>query len=211
MRHVAVAIKTTGRDPKQHRIAELAAVEMNDGVVGEILHLQIATDSVAGKSQGRLTFQAALARWTEFIAGRTIVVHDYYEFKRFLRAECARANARFDIARGHPMIDTWLLAKERFPKQKHSLDAVTRKLAIETNLAASDALETARIVARVAIMLMDIRGIHSRSSPAIDEVPASLGEAPALAKPAATPPVSPPQRSLLERLTQCWRVLVGHA
>src|SRR6478735_5209436 len=108
MRHVAVAIKTTGLDPKEHRIAELAAVEVKAGTAGESLHLHIATDS-ASASQG-IAFQAALASWTSFIAGSTIIVHDYDELKRFLRAECVREGARFTITRSHPVMDTWRLA-----------------------------------------------------------------------------------------------------
>src|SRR5689334_10348479 len=126
MRHVAVAIKTTGPDPKEHRISELAAVEVNDGALGQSLHLQIATDASPG-----IGLPEALARWTKFVGVSEINVHDYYEFKRFLRPECARAGVEFAIAQGHRVVDTWRLAKERFPKQRHSLEAVTRKLRIE--------------------------------------------------------------------------------
>lgn len=125
MRRVAVAMSTTGPEPKQgHRITELAAVEMNGGAPGKALHLRIAQDAPSGPGETGVPFSDALARWTQFIAGRPMVVHDAYEFRRFLRAECKRQGVGFDIARDYPVVDTWLLVRERFRRQWHGLTVV---------------------------------------------------------------------------------------
>ena len=210
MRYVAVALKTTGQDPKLHRISELAAVEVNDGTLGEGMHLQIAAAGAEGAGSG-IAFHEAVARWKEFVGGSQINAHDYYEFKRFLRPECDRAGLGFAIAQDHPVADTWKLAKERFPKQRNSLEAVTRRLGIERNPAASDALETARLVAHVAIKLQGTRKAKSTAPPAVVAEPPSPPEIADVVEPTKPTPVPPSHRSFRERLTLCWQILVGHA
>ena len=51
-----------------------------------------------GPGETGVSFSEAIARWTQFVAGSPLVVHDYYGLKRFLRAECKRESIGFDIA-----------------------------------------------------------------------------------------------------------------
>jgi len=216
MRRVAVAMSTTGPEPKQgHRITELAAVEMNGDAIGETFHLRITQGTASEPGKTEVTFSEALARWMQFVAGSPLVVHDYYEFKRFLRAECQRESVGFDIARDYPLVDTWLLAKERFPRQRHGLTMVTRKLGIEANLAAWDALEAARMVARVASKLSSVKAADPAPPIAVKviavavDAPAANAEQPESELPIATAPQVP--RELGAWVGRLWRSLTGRA
>jgi DNA polymerase III epsilon subunit-like protein len=135
-----------------------------------------------------------------------MIVHDYYEFMRFLRAECAYAKMGFDIARDYPVTDTWLLAKQRFPKQRHSLDAVARKVGIESNLAASDALERVKMVARVA---HKVEVMGSADSLTAHPVKTAVASSESTSSKVAVTPLA--QRSLGERSALCWRVFLDRA
>ena len=216
MRRVAVAMSTTGPEPKQgHRITELAAVEMNGGTTGETLHLRIMQGAASEPGKTGVTYSEALTRWTQFVAGSPLIVHDYYEFKRFLRAECQRESMGFDIARDYPVVDTWLLAKERFPRQRHGLTTVMRKLGIEANLAAWDALEAAKMVARVASKLSSMKAAEPALRTAVKVIavavaaPAAKAERPASELPIATAPQVP--RELGVWVGRLWRALTGRA
>jgi DNA polymerase III epsilon subunit-like protein len=210
-----VAICTTGPEPKQgHRIAELAAVEIRDGITGEALHLRIAPNAATRSDEADTSFSESIAQWMQFVAGSPLVVHDYYEFKRFLRAECKRMGVGFDITRDYPVIDTWLLAKERFPRQRHGLAAVIRKLGIEANPTALDALTMARMIACVADRLSPADYVRPTQRASATSASPSTGAVPA-EQPCSTtidvqgPMVLHQQQGLRARLERFWRQLTG--
>lgn len=202
MRQVVVVIRTTGPAPMHGaRITELGAVELVDGRLGKLQHFSIAADPNAVPDRGRVPFSEAYAALINMLGSSPLVTHDIEVLSRFLRAECKRSGIKYTIKRDQIVVDTWLLAKQRFPRQRHDLEAVAKKLTISADQQATGAARDLQLLIGVANRL-DLKG---------DDKPPEA--APAAPSTPATPvaPPSPPTRSIGERLAMCWRVLVGQA
>lgn len=203
MRQVVVVIRTTGPAPMHGaRITELGAVELVDGRLGKVQHFSIAADPNAVPDRGRVPFSEAYAALITMLASSPLVTHDIEVLSRFLRAECQRSGIKYTIKRDQLVVDTWLLAKQRFPRQRHDLEAVARKLTISADQQATGATRDLQLLIGV-VNKLDVKGGDKPpevASPAVPSTPAT----------AVAPPTAP-TRSLGEKLAMCWRVLVGHA
>lgn len=146
MRQIVLDTETTGLDPKQgHRIIEIGCVELNNRrPTGNDLHLYIkpdrAVDPGAAEVHGitdkfladKESFEAIVDRLMHYLAGAELVIHNAPFDLAFLDAELDRIESdRQPLADGQPVIDTLVDARERFPGQRNSLDALCKRFEVD--------------------------------------------------------------------------------
>ncbi len=145
MRHLVLDTETTGLSAEDgHRIIEIGAVEMvNLSLTGRSLHLYInpernidvGAQDIHGLSSEFLAdkpvFSDILLKFTDFIKDDLLVIHNAPFDIGFLNAELSRC--------GHPplsmerVIDTLLLARQKYPGAQASLDALCRRFDIDNS------------------------------------------------------------------------------
>jgi DNA polymerase III subunit epsilon len=142
MRELVIDTETTGLDPSDgHRLVEIAAIElMNHLPTGRTYHVYInpqrdmpeAAEAVHGLSAAFLAphpvFAAVAQDFLDFLGGDALVIHNAEFDLGFINAELKRAGlAPLRL----PVVDTLSLARQRFPGQPASLDALCRRFAID--------------------------------------------------------------------------------
>jgi DNA polymerase-3 subunit epsilon len=142
MRELVIDTETTGLDPKDgHRIVEIAVIElMNHLPTGRYFHRYVNPER--DMPEGALAVHG-LTR--EFLAPHPVFAGHADELLDFLGADqLVIHNAEFDLAflnmelkrvsrppLASPVIDTLALARQRYPGQSASLDALCRRFAID--------------------------------------------------------------------------------
>ena len=192
MREIILDTETTGLDPEAgHRIVEIAALEVIDGVTtGKMFHSYVNPERdmpdevyrIHGLSQGFLEqhprFAVIADEFVDFIGGATLVIHNAEFDMRFINAELARL--RKGPIGMDSVVDTVELARRRFPGAQASLDALCRRFGIDNSARTTHG---ARLDAELlAEVYSELTGGRQ----------AGLGLAPAGAKapPADAPPVN---------------------
>lgn len=165
-RSILFDTETTGLDPLTgDRMIEIAALELvNDLPTGAFFHRVIdpqrdippdasrihgmTSADVAGKP----LFADIAGELLEFLSDSPMVAHNAAFDFGFLDAEFLRASLpRLDRAR---MVDTLVLAKERFPGMPNSLDALCRRFDIDLSARTThNALLDCRLLAEVYVEL----------------------------------------------------------
>ena len=145
-RIVILDTETTGLDVAQgHRLIEIGCIELLDRrPSGRTFHRyldpQRAVDAgalaVHGLDDAFLStqprFAEIAAEFLAFIEGAALVIHNAAFDLGFLDAELARLDSRHvPLARRCEVIDTLLIARERFPGQRNSLDALCRRFGVD--------------------------------------------------------------------------------
>lgn len=148
MRQVVLDTETTGLEVgKGHRIIEIGCIELSERrPTGRTLHRYF--------NPGRLIDDGALAVHgisNEFLADKPRFVEHAVEIVEFIRgAELIIHNAAFDVAfldmelaladAAHgciadlsQVLDTLLLAREKYPGQKNNLDALCKRLSVDNS------------------------------------------------------------------------------
>jgi DNA polymerase III subunit epsilon len=142
MREIIFDTETTGLDPKQERIIEIGAVELeNRFPTGRTFHHYIDPDgrkvdpgalAVHGISDadlaGKPLFSAIADAFLEFVGEAKLVAHNAGFDKSFLNAELARMN-RMAVPDDN-FIDTLAIARRRHPMGPNSLDALCKRYGI---------------------------------------------------------------------------------
>jgi DNA polymerase-3 subunit epsilon len=145
MREIILDTETTGLDPEAgHRIVEIAALEVIDGIsTGKLFQSYINPERdmpdeafrVHGLSQGFLEkhprFAVIADEFLDFISGATLVIHNAEFDMRFINAELARL--RKGPIGMESVVDTLELARRRFPGAQASLDALCRRFGIDNS------------------------------------------------------------------------------
>ena len=146
MRQIVLDTETTGLDAADHRIIEIGAIELIDRkLTGRTLHRYLnperaideAAFEVHGLSQAFLKdkprFAEVAGELAEFISGAELVIHNAAFDIDFLDHEFARLAAPTAqvalLASG--VIDSLLLARQKHPGQKNSLDALCRRYSVD--------------------------------------------------------------------------------
>ncbi len=147
-RIVVLDTETTGLEVSQgHRLVEVGCVELLDRrPSGRRFHSYLdperAVDpgalAVHGLSDAFLAtqprFAAVAADLREFLADAELVIHNAAFDLGFLDAEFARIDSdHVPLVRRHAVTDTLLIARERFPGQRNSLDALCRRFEIDNS------------------------------------------------------------------------------
>jgi len=137
--------ETTGLEVKQgHRIIEIGAVVLNDRQKSEehfhtYLNPSRLIDEEASKVHGIMNedlqdkpyFEEVAEEFLEFVDGSTLVIHNAAFDIGFLNNELKLASSKYPVLEDICEIeDSLALAKDKFPGQRNSLDALANRFDI---------------------------------------------------------------------------------
>jgi DNA polymerase-3 subunit epsilon len=167
MREIVLDTETTGLEHEQgHRIIEIGAVELNDHIpTGRHYHVYINPerdiDARASEVHGmtyemlkdKPVFADIVDEFLAFIADATLVIHNADFDMGFINAELSRLGQQ--TIGNDVVIDTLLMARQKFPGGQASLDALCRRFSIDnSNRDLHGALIDADLLAAVYIELI---------------------------------------------------------
>ncbi len=182
MREIILDIETTGLEFKEgHRIIEIGCIELNKKEVGASYHEYINPSKtltednikIHGITNEYLTdkpiFQEIADSFLEFVQDSFIVAHNASFDIGFLNFELKKLSKPPILK--ERVIDTVKIARQRFPGQQVSLDALIKKLKINTliNRDQHGALKDAKILTDVYLELQGINQIGLELSEAKSE------------------------------------------
>lgn len=147
MRQIVIDTETTGLEVgKGHRIVEIGCVELLERrPTGREFHRYLnpqrrmddGARAVSGISDDFLVdkplFAEIVVELLQFIDGAELVAHNASFDVGFLDAELARLNIPERIAQRARVLDTLALARERYPGQKNSLNALCKRLGVDNS------------------------------------------------------------------------------
>lgn len=145
MRQVVLDTETTGMPVERgHRIIEIGAVEIvNRRLTGRSFHHYIHPEreidegarAVHGISLDMLAdkprFSEIAGELIEFLRGAELIAHNAAFDVGFLNAELARLPDAPRVSELSVVTDSLALARERFPGQRNSLDALCKRLGVD--------------------------------------------------------------------------------
>ena len=144
-KYIILDTETTGLEVKQgHRIIEIGAVLLNDRKKSEehfhtYLNPSRLIDEEASKVHGIMNedladkpfFEQIAEEFLEFIDGSTLVIHNAAFDVGFLNNELKLASSKYPMLEEICEIeDSLALAKDKFPGQRNSLDALANRFDI---------------------------------------------------------------------------------
>ena len=144
-KYIILDTETTGLEVKQgHRIIEIGAVLLNDRKKSEehfhtYLNPSRLIDEEASKVHGIMNedlldkpfFEQIAEEFLEFIDGSTLVIHNAAFDLGFLNAELKRASSQYPaLEEICDVEDTLLMARNKFPGQRNSLDALANRFEV---------------------------------------------------------------------------------
>ena len=143
-KYIFVDTETTGIDRNTERLLEVACIEVIDRkTTGLQLHQYINPEQEVGQGAFRVhgiswdkvkhepKFAEVAEQIINMLKGRVFVAHNAPFDMGFLNVEFKRAGFDFQIGRDVEVLDTLKLAKEIYPGQKNSLDALCTRLSID--------------------------------------------------------------------------------
>ena len=143
MRQLILDTETTGLDPKDHRIIEIAAVELVDRrPTGRNVHFYVNPDreidagatDVHGMSWEMLRdkpkFGEIADEFIAFARGAQWVIHNAPFDVAFLDEELTRVGRSCSAAIAAEVVDTLALAREQFPGKRNNLDALCERFGV---------------------------------------------------------------------------------
>jgi DNA polymerase-3 subunit epsilon len=148
MRQIVLDTETTGLEVgKGHRIIEIGALELAERrPTGRSFHRYVnpqraidegalAVHGISGEFLADKPAFAEVAReLIEFVSGAELIIHNAAFDVAFLDAELALADGAFGRITDHAQVlDTLALAREKYPGQKNSLDALCRRLNVDNS------------------------------------------------------------------------------
>ncbi|MBP7970945.1 MAG: DNA polymerase III subunit epsilon [Aquaspirillum sp.] len=143
-RQIILDTETTGLEPSSHRLIEFAGLEMvNRKLTGRSLHLYVdpqrdidpEAQKVHGISRdmlhGKPLFADVADEILDFIQDAELIIHNAPFDIGFLNSELARANRPRvnEVVAG--VIDTLVMAKERFPGKRNNLDILCDRFGVD--------------------------------------------------------------------------------
>ena len=182
MREIILDIETTGLEFKEgHRIIEIGCIELNNKEVGENYHEYINPSKTLTEDNIKIhgitnehlkdkpIFEEIAEGFLKFIQDSYIVAHNASFDIGFLNFELERLSKT--TISNERVIDTIKIARQRFPGQQVSLDALIKKLKINTLIDRKQhgALKDAKILTDVYLELKGINQIGLELSSAKSE------------------------------------------
>jgi DNA polymerase-3 subunit epsilon len=203
MRQIVLDTETTGLNVEEgHRIIEIGCVELvNRRTTGRNFQrylnpgreIEDGALAVHGLTRARLAqeprFGEVAAELLDFIRGSELIIHNAAFDVAFLEREFALLQAAAPVMLRDicQIIDTLLLARERHPGQRNSLDALCKRYAIDnSHRQLHGALLDARILADVYLAMTG-----GQSLLALDESARELAAAHGVSQPALQRPAEP--------------------
>jgi len=169
MRQIILDTETTGLDwRKGNRIVEIGCVELLERrPSGRRFHRYLRPDCAFEAGAQEVTgltlefladkpaFEEIVDEFLEFVDGAELIAHNASFDVGFIDHELSRLGDRYGrIADRVAVVDTLLLARERFPGQRNSLDALCKRLGVDnSHRQLHGALLDAQILADVFIAL----------------------------------------------------------
>ena len=169
MRQIVLDTETTGLDPAQdHRIIEIGCVELdNRKLTGKRFHcylnpereIDAAAIEVHGLTRNFLAdkprFSQIHEEFLEFVSGAELIIHNAPFDIGFLDHELKKTNSKAQLMADYcPVLDSLLLAREKHPGQRNSLDALCKRYGVDnTQRQLHGALLDAEILADVYIAM----------------------------------------------------------
>jgi DNA polymerase-3 subunit epsilon len=148
MRQIVLDTETTGLEvQRDHRIIEIGCVELAERrPTGRRFHVYLNPErsidegarAVTGISDEFLAdkkrFAEIAAEFLDFVRDAEIIAHNAEFDVGFIDEELRRAGAHYGRLADHAtVIDTLALAREKFPGQRNSLDALCRRFGIDNS------------------------------------------------------------------------------
>jgi len=148
VRRVVLDTETTGLNAEAgHRIIEVGCVELDDrAYTGRTLHryinpqreIEAGAQDVHGITSEQLAdaplFAEVADELREFIADSELIIHNAPFDVGFLDAEYKRLDAAHgSVGEWATVLDTLLLARDTYPGQANSLDALCRRLNVDNS------------------------------------------------------------------------------
>jgi DNA polymerase-3 subunit epsilon len=180
MRLVVLDTETTGLAvEKGHRVVEIGCVELVERRPSgrhfqRYLNPERAMDpgarEVTGLSDEFLVdkprFAEVVDAFLEFVRGAELIIHNAAFDIGFVNAELVRAGRSERLERICQVTDTLLMARERYPGQRNSLDALCRRLDVNNqHRTLHGALLDAEILAEVYLAMTAGQGALLLESP----------------------------------------------
>ena len=169
MRQIILDTETTGLEWKKgNRVVEIGCVELLERrPSGRNFHRYLKPDcdfepgaqEVTGLTLEFLAdkpvFEDVVDEFLEYIDGAELIIHNAAFDLGFLDSELSRAGSHYGrILDRATVVDTLLLARERFPGQRNSLDALCKRLGVDnSHRQLHGALLDAQILADVYVAL----------------------------------------------------------
>jgi DNA polymerase-3 subunit epsilon len=169
MRQIILDTETTGLEWKKgNRVVEIGCVELLERrPSGRNFHRYLRPDcdfepgaqEVTGLTLEFLAdkpaFEEVVEEFLEYIDGAELIIHNAAFDIGFLDNELSRAGSQYGrMADRTTVVDTLLLARERYPGQRNSLDALCKRLGVDnSHRQLHGALLDAQILADVYIAL----------------------------------------------------------
>ena len=169
MREIVLDTETTGlKFADNHRVIEVAAIEIVDYLpTGKVFHKYINPQRDVPESsvdihgitekflENKPLFKEIADEFLDFVSVDNIIAHNAPFDIGFLNFELQRCGKNTLLNKA---IDTVVLAREKFPGQSVSLDALCKRLSIDNTLRQKhSATLDAELLARVYIELNDAR------------------------------------------------------
>ena len=165
MRQIVLDTETTGLEAgRGHRIIEIGCVELIERrLTGRSFHRYLnpgrAIDPGAIAVHGirdeflldKPRFAEIVQEWLEFVRGAELLIHNAAFDIGFLNSELALAGPQHGCVTDHAtVVDTLAMAREKYPGQKNTLDALCKRLGVDnTHRELHGALLDARLLAEV--------------------------------------------------------------
>ncbi|MEO5625976.1 MAG: DNA polymerase III subunit epsilon, partial [Dokdonella sp.] len=169
MRQIILDTETTGLEVQRgHRVIEIGCVELVQRQrTGREFHTYLNPDRAIDEGARAVTgisdeflldkprFAEIAAEFLDFIDGAEVIAHNAAFDVGFLNGELARTGIeRATLADRVQVLDTLALAREKFPGQRNSLDALCKRLGIDnSHRGAHGALLDANLLADVYLAL----------------------------------------------------------
>lgn len=148
MRQVVLDTETTGLEVQRgHRLIEIGCVELAERrPTGRTFHAYLNPDRAIDEGARAVTgisdeflldkprFAEVAEQFLTFVEGAEILAHNAVFDVGFIDAELALAGAHLGrLADRATVLDTLALAREKFPGQRNSLDALCRRLGVDNS------------------------------------------------------------------------------
>ena len=182
MREIILDIETTGLEHNDgHRIIEIGCIELNEKVVGANYHQYINPSKTLTENNIKIHgitneyledkpfFEEIADEFLDFIQDSSIIAHNAQFDVGFLNFELKKLSK--PIIEKERVIDTVKIARQRFPGQQVSLDALIKKLKINTliNRDQHGALKDAKLLTDVYLELQGINQMGLQLTEKISE------------------------------------------
>ena len=148
MRQVVLDTETTGLEVRQgHRLIEIACLEMVERrLTGRRYQTYLNPDRAIDEGARQVTgiedeflldkprFADVASDFLAFIDGAELIIHNAAFDLAFLNAELGRLRHHAGtIEERCPVLDTLAMARERYPGQRNSLDALCKRLGVDNS------------------------------------------------------------------------------